>query len=159
MIKRLIDMILGKTTVEIPAHMKIAMSQIGQAEIDGEKHNERILEYISRTTIRPLTDEIPWCAAFVNWVVEEAGYRGTKSALARSFLEWGRILRRGNMRHGDILIFKRGTKSWQGHVAFFVCDIGHSAVVLGGNQANSVCYRAYPWSDLLGIVRPCQKML
>lgn len=138
----------------IPHHYKIALGELGQAEKKGADHNKRILEYLSATTVKPDADEIPWCAAFVNWVLKQAGFKGTNSALARSLLETGEWIRRGQEREGDLVILKRGTKPWQGHVGFFVCDVGSGAVLLGGNQSDKVCFRVYPWEDLLGIRRP-----
>ena len=34
-------------------------------------------------------DETPWCSAFVNYCMEQAGIRGTRKANARSWLDWG----------------------------------------------------------------------
>jgi len=55
---------------------------------------------------------------------------------------------------GDVVIFKRGNSSWQGHVAFFVKDRGALIDVLGGNQSNAVNVKGYQSAALLGIRRP-----
>ena len=54
---------------------------------------------------------------------------------------------------GDVVVFKRGNSSWQGHVAFFVKDKGALIEVLGGNQSNAVNVKGYQASKLLGIRR------
>ena len=61
-------------------------------EVEGSADNSRILDYL-RTTDYPnvgLHDEVPWCSAFVNWCLKEAGIEGTNSAAALSWLSWGR---------------------------------------------------------------------
>src|SRR6185436_11178789 len=55
--------------------MDIARAEIGQGEVAGSRHNPRILEYHASTRLKPNTDEIPWCASFVNWVMQQAGFR------------------------------------------------------------------------------------
>jgi uncharacterized protein (TIGR02594 family) len=89
---------------------------------------------------------IEWCAAFVNSVLDRAGISSTESLLARSYLKWG--LSTEMPQPGDIMVFRRGTEGWQGHVGFYVetvtVDDVEYFVVLGGNQDQSVSYRLYP---------------
>jgi hypothetical protein len=54
---------------------------------------------------------------------------------------------------GDIVIFSRGSKSWQGHVGFFVKTAGAMIEVLGGNQSDAVNIQRYAKSRLLGVRR------
>jgi uncharacterized protein (TIGR02594 family) len=89
-----------------------------------------------------------WCAAFVNAVLNMFEIPGSDSInqnplLARSFLEWGNEVDRSDIKPGDVVIFPRGTESWQGHVGFFygvaIDDTGEEYwLILGGNQGNSV---------------------
>lgn len=65
--------------------MPIAKAEMGIYENSAPgKHNKRIIEYHAVTTLKATTDETPWCSSFVNWVVKQAGYKGTDSALAKS---------------------------------------------------------------------------
>ena len=52
------------------------------------KQNKRIIEYHALTTLAATTDETAWCSSFVNWVLWQAGYVGTRSAAAKSWLTW-----------------------------------------------------------------------
>lgn len=52
----------------------------GAANRDPKAHNERILAYHETTTLKATTDEVAWCAAFVNWWLNAAG---KKAATAR----------------------------------------------------------------------------
>jgi len=123
-------------------HMTIAANEKGVSEIRGrEANNQRILEYHQATSLKATTDEVPWCAAFVNWVLFKCKISGTNSATARSFLRWGKSVK---PKKGDVVIFWRGSpKSYKGHVGFFVSRGLFKVKVLGGNQMNQVNIRKY----------------
>ena len=101
-----------------------------------------------------MDDETAWCAAFVGAMLRRAGVKSTGALNARSYLDWGTPVDRKNALPGDVVIFKRGSSSWQGHVAFFVKDRGALIDVLGGNQSNAVNVKGYQAAALLGIRRP-----
>ena len=131
------------------AILDICNAEMGTAEMIGTEHNDRILEYHQATSLKASSDETPWCAAFVNWVLQQAGYRGTQSAAARSFLNWGISAEQASP--GCVVVFRRGAKAWQGHVGFYVGkDRRGNILCLGGNQSNQVCVAAYPDRDVLG---------
>jgi uncharacterized protein (TIGR02594 family) len=126
-----------------------ALKEVGQREIVGSKHNVRIIEYHNSTTLKAKTDEVSWCASFVNWCMKQNAVKGTQSAAARSFLQWGKAT--STPQQGDIVVFWRGSKSgWQGHVGFYVSQTATHIKVLGGNQGNAVNMTNYPKSQLLG---------
>ena len=127
--------------------LHLALDELGVEEIPGTESNPRIDEYL-KSVGQPSDDAIPWCAAFVNWCIEKSGYMGTGRPNARSFLHWGKELK--NPELGCVTVFSRGASTWQGHVGFFLSKIGSSIYVLGGNQGNRVCVKAYPVSRLLG---------
>lgn len=92
-------------------------------------------------------DEIPWCSCFVNWCIQQAGGRGTRSAMARSWLNWGNSSK-GNV--GDIVVLTRGNSKTQGHVGFLVKKGLVSIEVLGGNQTNNVTVQKFARTRVLG---------
>ncbi len=93
-------------------------------------------------------DETPWCSSFVNWCVEQSGFRGTDSALARKWLDWGQPL---SGREGAVTVFSRDFAGpTSGHVAFYWDTSGSTPLVLGGNQSDQVSINGYPKADLLG---------
>jgi uncharacterized protein (TIGR02594 family) len=107
------------------------------------RHNPRILEYHRTTTLSRVdagNDETPWCSSFVNWVMTQAGYRGTNNALAVSWLRWGRALE--EPRRGAIMVVRRKSRggdratgsSTGNHVGFFVRSTATHFTLLGGNQ-------------------------
>jgi len=128
--------------------MPIALQEMGVKEYAGAADNPRIIEYLSSTTLGPAdrsNDETPWCSAFVNWCVVKAGYEGTDSAWARSWLTWGKELE--TPRRGCVTIFSRNVG---GHVAFFIGEGSSGIDVLGGNQSDAVKISTYAHSRLLG---------
>ncbi len=108
------------------------------------QHNKRILEYHACTSLRATTDEVPWCSSFVNWVMKQAGHKGTSSALAASWLNWGTSL--SNPRIGAIVVIKRkgklrdaATGSGTGnHVGFYISSTPTHMRLLGGNQSGGL---------------------
>jgi uncharacterized protein (TIGR02594 family) len=128
----------------------------GVHEIPGSENHPRVLEYFQATTnldkVSKSKDETPWCSAFVNWCLTQSGYEGTKSALARSWLNWGQPIT--EPRRGCIVVFMREAKF--GHVAFYLEETDTHVKVLGGNQMNpetkifEVSEKYYPKTDLLG---------
>jgi uncharacterized protein (TIGR02594 family) len=136
--------------------MAIAEAEKGVHEIPGAANEPRVLEYLSATKnlskYETSRDETPWCSAFVNWCVKQAGYEGTNHALARSWLAWGQEIE--VPRRGCIVVFQREQKF--GHVGFFLEETENEIKVLGGNQQNKetllyeVSEKSYPKKDWLG---------
>ena len=135
---------------DLPDWYQLALREMdsGVAEIGGGEHNPRILEYHQTTTLAATDDETAWCSSFVNWCVSSSGLQGTRSAAARSWLNWGRPL--DEPATGCIVVLKRGTKPWQGHVGFFSGMSGSHLLILGGNQSNEVNISSYHRNRLLG---------
>ncbi len=132
--------------------IEIALQEYGITEHIGGRHNPRILQYFKDIGHQWVNDdEKAWCSAFANWVMGKAGYPTSGKLNARSWLKVGDSSRLPEL--GDIVVFWRESKqSWKGHVGFFVAyseDEKH-IYVLGGNQNNRVCVKAYPTYRLLG---------
>lgn len=136
-----------------PVHYQVAYNEIGQKEIYGSKHNKKILEYHQATTLKATSDEVAWCSSFVSWCLEMAGIKSTRSAAARSYLNFGKKVSLADAKIGDIVVFQRGSSSWQGHVGFYAGKQGSQILVLGGNQSNSVNITPYSTAKLLGVRR------
>lgn len=132
---------------------ELAKAEVGTVEWrDG--HNPKVLAYFNDAGHGWVgDDETAWCAAFVGAMLKRAGMQGTGKLTARSYLEWGRPVDLAHAREGDIVVFKRGNSSWQGHVAFFVRRAGTHIEVLGGNQSDAVKISRYAVADLLGVRR------
>lgn len=132
---------------ELPRWLHIASQELGISEIVGLDHNKRILQYHSATSLKAQSDEIPWCSSFVNWVMKQSMIKGTYSAAARSWLDWGYTC---EPISGCIVVLKRGQSETQGHVGFLVGQDDAFIHLLGGNQKNKVCVLKYAKHDVLG---------
>ena len=136
-LKRVIEIAISAGIVPKPSAMPwmdIAKRELGQEEVTGGE-NPRIIEYHSSCTLKAQEDEIPWCSAFVNWCLKQAGLKNNKSAWARSFENYGQKL--DTPKIGCIVVFDWGDGS--GHVGFVTGWTGTTVTVLGGNQSDSVC--------------------
>ena len=133
---------------------ELAKAEVGTVEwTDG--NNPKVVAYFKDSGNPGVKDdETAWCAAFVGAMLRRAGVKSTGALNARSYLDWGKPVDRKDAQPGDVVIFKRGNSSWQGHVAFFVKDRGALIDVLGGNQSNAVNVKGYQAAALLGIRRP-----
>ena len=132
-------------TVVADAPIAAALKYVGLHE----RRNRGVLEW----TLGIDPARTPWCAAFVNTVLDDVGLVGTDSNLARSFLNWGEET--DTPTTGDIVVFSRPPVSWQGHVGFYINTVMVDGVeyyrVLGGNQGNEVGIQNYPTRRLLSI--------
>jgi uncharacterized protein (TIGR02594 family) len=146
-----------------PDWLSVALAELrtGIYEVAGPASNPRIDEYHATTTLAASSDEVPWCASFACFCLQLSGHPHTRSARARSFLDYGVGL--DFPAYGAIAVFKRGganqpgpdNHTAQGHVGFLVGDASSDEMlVLGGNQGDRVCIRPYPTRRLLGIRWP-----
>lgn len=135
-----------------PPWLVKAIGEMNVAEEPGALNNPRIIDYHSETTLRATSDEIPWCSSFVCWCFERCGIPSTRSASARSWLNWGIAI--GKPMQGCVVILKRTSNPKQGHVGFLWSEDADMVYVLGGNQANKVCVMGFSKDKVLGYRMP-----
>lgn len=138
-----------------PSWLKIALNEKRVFEIKGQEHNPHILEYHAVTTLRATSDEVSWCSAFVCWCMEKAGIPSTKSAAARSWLNWGIPI--DQPLPGCVVVLSRGNNPAEGHVGFWLSEDDDNVFVFGGNQSDMTCVDAYEKSRVLGYRMPDEK--
>ncbi|MBI1298805.1 TIGR02594 family protein [bacterium] len=128
----------------------VARGELGTKEFAGDKHNPRVIEYLKTTGSWWSTDETPWCSGFVNWVMQQAGYTGTNSAKAISWLTWGKKVSEPVLGAIGVISYGGG----KGHVGFVVGTQGKNVLLLGGNQSNQVSINRTPVSKFSAFVVP-----
>lgn len=135
--------------------LREALTYYGEKEVAGRRANPRIVKWLRAIFPAAHSDETPWCSAFMFHIAGLcAAERPVENqGLARSWLTVGEHVLPKNAAPGDVVVFKRGTKAWQGHVAIFVRRKGAYIYCLGGNQKNSVNIGAYKESDLIAVRR------
>lgn len=131
--------------------LSLAAKQLGMSETT---QRQALQEYMSNGGVNLDPAVTAWCAAYVNATLQQAGYEGTGSNMARSFLEWGEAVEQP--QRGDLAVFSRGDPSGPyGHVGFFDgYNPDGSLRILGGNQGDAVSVSTYGADRLLGFRRP-----
>jgi uncharacterized protein (TIGR02594 family) len=105
-----------------------------------------------------------WCAAFINATLQQSGYGGTGSDLAKSFLDYGQKVELGDIQPGDIGVWNRGDpKGIYGHagiVQSYDPKTGMVQLVSGntGRGTNLVGVAPYTAASALGFRRPQKPM-
>jgi uncharacterized protein (TIGR02594 family) len=89
---------------------------------------------------------IATCSILMNWICQKCGGTGTRSGLARSWSNWGRA---SDGKVGDIVILRRGTSSWQGHVTMLYKKNLLTVECLGFNQKNDLRISTYPRAQVI----------
>ncbi len=132
-----------------PFWLAEARKHVGLREIAGRKHNPVIIRWWTLISAPFRDDETPWCAGFVGGVLEHVKIKSSRSAAARSYLNWGQKLDRAVV--GCIVVFSRPGSAWSGHVGFVVgVDTAGNLLVLGGNQGNMVSIKPFSRNRVLG---------
>ena len=133
-----------------PDIMKIAMDYNGY---DASKNRKELRQILA---IDPV--HVPWCAGFINFVLEKAGYYTTNSLSAASYHNYG--MRVNQPQPGDIVLLRRTGGSGR-HVAFFYGYHEENGIqyvmLLGGNQDNEVNITSYPANLVVDIRRPIKR--
>jgi uncharacterized protein (TIGR02594 family) len=137
-----------------PKWLRLARAELGQAEIPGEDDNPRILSYYAKAGFGGIKDEtVPWCAGFVNAMLESAGTPGCKSLTARSFMNWGKAVKKP-YPGCIVVLWRKSPESWEGHTGFYIGETANHIKILGGNQGNKVSIAEYPKYKILGYREP-----
>lgn len=124
---------------------EIAEGEIGVVEYTGSKHHPKIIQYFLSTSYHATTDETPWCAAFVGWVINQAGLKGSGRADAVSYLRWGKKL--SQPVKGCVMVLEHPNGGH--HVTFYSYEKDGYYYGLGGNQANAVNVSRWKKSELM----------
>ena len=94
-----------------------------------------------------------WCAAFMNLVLNEAGYDGTHSDAARSFAYYGRRISEPEI--GAIAVLTRGKNG--GHVGVVSgIDAQGNPIIISGNHNKRVGEAVYPRARVIAYVMPTE---
>lgn len=135
--------------------LQIAFSQYGVREAVGEdQNNPSILQYSTDIGVKGVkTDEVPWCAIGIGWVLLKAGFKFLVTAWARDYLDYGTPVELKDAKPGDIVILDRGNGF--SHVCFFLgydWELG-TFFGYGGNQGNTWNINEFAINKILGIRR------
>jgi len=138
-----------------PPWLAFARAEIGVRAHPPGSSNPRIEAYHAASQRPRYDDKASWCSSFLNWTLARAGIEGTATALARSWLDWGRPL--DEPVPGCIaVLWREDPASWKGHCGYFLRFEADTVVLLGGNQLDEVREHAYPRECVLGYRWPLE---
>jgi uncharacterized protein (TIGR02594 family) len=126
-----------------PVWFQSALHELGVREI-GNNAGPAIQRYIDAAKCGAIGD--PWCAIFVNAMLEANGIPGTRSPSSQSFLRNENFSSLGGMPAlGCIVVFWRGhSGSGLGHVGFYRGETADHIYTLGGNEGDMVQIEPFP---------------
>lgn len=102
-------------------------------------------------------DYYNWCGIYAGHVLHRLGCQiPEKPEGAQQFLKIGKEV--SSPIPGDIVVFKRGSEAWMGHVAFYIATESDGRIkAIGGNQGSrsnpKVCTQLHDPDRLLGYRR------
>lgn len=126
-----------------PLWFKSALQELGTRET-GDNAGPAVQRYINLAKTGAIGD--PWCAIFVNAMLELNGIPGTQSASSQSFLRNEKFSSLGGMPAlGCIVVYwRQHSGSGLGHVGFYRGETANSIYTLGGNEGDMVQIEPYP---------------
>ncbi|MEQ8825485.1 MAG: TIGR02594 family protein [Filomicrobium sp.] len=141
-----------------PPWLTEAWREYGQSEIRGPRHNPNITAFFKELQHEEhARDEVPWCAAFVGACLERAGYKSTRSLMARSYAKLGEPDE--NERVGCLAVLSRGSNPALGHVGFLIGATEERIWLLGGNQGDKVSVAPFDRRRLVTFRWPTEKLI
>jgi uncharacterized protein (TIGR02594 family) len=145
-----------------PVWLARARDFVGLREIKGPQHNAEIVSWWRDSKLSGIQDdETPYCAAFVNAMLERSLITSTRKANARSYCSWGVDVNdrgHGNIPLGAIVVYARPPNPDHGHVGFAVgiTREGH-ILTLGANQSDSVSIAPFKAARLIAARWPLEE--
>ena len=143
----------------LPRMVEEALREFGVVEGAGAADNPTILGWAREVGVEAVYshDAIPWCGLFMALVAKRAGKLVPDQPLwALSWARFGRTLAvHETIALGDVLVFRR---DGGGHVAMYVGEDDHAFHVLGGNQADQVCFTSIAKIRLYTARRPLYRV-
>ncbi len=140
--------------------LEIARGEVGVREEGGSNRGPRVREYQDASDLGGTG--WPWCVAFVQWVMREAGnqleHRGASVQNLKSWAEdtdrWIPKSDHASVQPGDMIIYSNRGKR-PDHIALVERVEGGRVYTIGGNESNSVreSDRSVDSGKILGYVR------
>ena len=141
----------------LPLMIRHALDAYGVVECAGADDNPTIIAWakeVGEDVARLYrADAIPWCGLFMAVVARRAGKAPPPNPLwALSWAEFGNPAPAPAL--GDVLVFRR---DGGGHVGLYVGEDEGAFHVLGGNQADRVCFARIARARLFAVRRPAYR--
>lgn len=129
-----------------------AEGYLGLKEWPGAKSNPEVEALFKAAGHPGLTDDVPWCAAYVGAVIAQVGLIPSGSLMARSYATWGQRVPLQEAMPGDVVVLARGAPP-AAHVGFFLRFDGTRVWIRGGNQGDAVSDASFPATGIVAVRR------
>lgn len=103
------QVVAGMATGEVPLNEAMLANALSVKGLNEYKDTKTLMEYFKKggQNWDPRGKKNAWCAVFVNTSLAQAGIKGTGSATASDFLNWGHeVSSPESMQAGDVLVLK-----------------------------------------------------
>lgn len=139
-----------------PRWLTRARRNLGVRETPGPVSTPSILKYrlMAKVLLKGDDGAVPWCAIFVNAMLEAVGIKGSRSGMARSFSSWGRWVPADAIPLGAIVVLSSNRGPASGHVGFAVGISSTHVWLLGGNQGDAVSIAPFQRSRIVAVRWP-----
>lgn len=131
---------------KMPPWLRLAHGYRGLQEIPGRRHNADIIGWWEALKLPFQDDETPWCAGFVNAMIQESGLAiPAKYRAAALGWRWtGHGTRLDGPALGAVMSITRPGRKGSGHMTFVAGRDSRGMIMgLGGNQGNAVSINPY----------------
>ncbi len=144
---------LNGRTFTGPASPEQVARQFEGLDETNPKHRAALTAFLSKAAGQRIDPaKVPWCAAFVDSVLDASGRQTRGSLRAADFLDYGTAT--DQPTRGDVVVFKSMARGSSGHVGFVVGIEGDRVRYLAGNDDNKVQEDTLPLSKVAGFRRP-----
>ena len=153
--------------------LQVALEEMAAdaGEVGSNNQGPWVAKYHNVTEEKLLNHNWPWCSAFVSWCVHEAASRleveppfkriGLARKVHRVMKKKGHTysLTEQDPQPGDLVVWRRGTSSWQGHIGFVHSYANGILYTIEGNRGRypskvrAYDYVASEMEKLIGFVR------
>lgn len=142
----------GQTFTGPASPEQVARKFEGLSESDPQ-HRAVLTDFLSKAAGQRIDPaKVPWCAAFVDAVLDASGKPKRGSLRAADFLDYGSATDKPTK--GDVVVFKSMATGSSGHVGFVVGIEGDRVRYIAGNDDNRVQEDTLPLAKVAGFRRP-----
>ncbi|MGV2346143.1 MAG UNVERIFIED_CONTAM: TIGR02594 family protein [Methylobacterium ajmalii] len=142
----------GQTFTGPASPDQVARKFEGFSENDPQQR-QALTAFLSKAAGKEIDPQkIPWCAAFVDAVLDASGKPKRGSLMAVDFLDYGTATEKPTK--GDVVVFKSMAAGSSGHVGFVVGIEGDRVRYIAGNDDNKVQEDTLPLSKVAGFRHP-----
>ncbi len=142
----------GQTFTSPASPEQVARKFEGLSEAEPQ-HRAVLTDFLSKAAGQRIDPaKVPWCAAFVDAVLDASGKPKRGSLRAADFLDYGTATDKPTK--GDVVVFRSMARGSSGHVGFVVGIEGDRVRYIAGNDDNRVQEDTLPLAKVAGFRRP-----